>query len=467
MNLGSVIFRKKTSVIHTDLCESIFPCPPSSFLSSFASAFSAESFKKLKKSILNAIRQLPSKSDKSCMIIEFEEPLTRSRSLELICSYFSEDVASLKNALRNAFYFSNMEANVVGDFPIPTYLAESFQIKIWEENRLVEENIIFDAEGIKRNEETPQKMILYNYQSIAKDKKGNICAFWYLDLKLPKELSNWDPNCCFTFNLKNNKNVYICSADPLRCIKHSKMLLLRMKISCLSKNRDHLNNPFENENTVSPSKSLDFYNKVLYDDSFNGIWKGLVIYKMLWNDKQVVPDNPTYLKIENGYLFFFKDENIQNPDGSDQVALDKLIIRNLLFTCDVEYTCDISSFIRYFKEEYSADQYEIDKIKADISKVSDKIPNTLNKDSCCTILTFQDENISKSNYIICTADQDQGINLKRALSVSLNNIILDSNIKREIPLARTEEIFSINYYNPITEEVSALKVSFFIFSLFY
>lgn len=417
----------------------------------------------LKKSILYAIQQLPSKSDTSCMIIQFEDPLSRSRSLELLCPLFSEDAGSLKTALRNAFYLSNAQANIFGDFPIPTYLVESFKVKIWEENRLVEEEIVFDAEGIRRAGGI-EKVILYSYDFIAKDKKGQICAFWYLDLNVPDELSDWDPNCCFTFNLKNNKNVYICSADSFRCIKYSKILLLKMKISCSAKNRDHLQDQFENENTVSPSKSIDFYNKVLYDNSENGVWKGLVFFKRLGDDREVVASNPTYLMIENGYLSFYKDENIHKSDGSDAKALNKLIIRNLLFTCDVEYTCDISSYIDYFKQENFADQYEIDKLNADIEKVTSKIPNNLDKNMCCTILTFQDDSLSKSNYIICTANQDQGKNIKKAVSSSLNKIILSSNIKREIPLATTDESFAVQYYNPQFDEVKSLKV--FIINFF-
>lgn len=419
----------------------------------------------LKKTILYAIQQLPSKSDHSCLIIEFEDPLSRSRSLELLCTLFSEDVGSLKTALQNAYYLSNAQAKVLGDFPIPTHLAESFKVKIWEENRLVEEEIVFDAEGMRRAGEETGKVILYFYDSIAKDKKGQICAFWYLDLKLPKELSDWDPNCCFTFNLKNNKNVYICSADSFRCIKYSKILLLKMKVSCSAKNRDHLQNAYENENTVSPSKSIDFYNKVLYDDSVNGIWKGLVSYKKLGDDKDVVSSNPTYLIIENGYLSFYKDENIHKVDGSDAVALNKLIVRNLLFTCDAEYTCDINSYMDYFQQENSADEYEIEKLKTDIDNVTGKIPNNLDKNMCCTILTFQDGSLPKSNYIICTANQDQGKNIKKALSSSVNKIIMGSNIKREIPLATTDESFTVQYYNPQFDEVKTLKVFFKTFEI--
>ena len=63
------------------------------------------------------------------MIIQFEDPLSRSRSLEMLCPLFSEDAGSLKTALRNAFYLSNAQANILGDFPIPTYLVESFKVK--------------------------------------------------------------------------------------------------------------------------------------------------------------------------------------------------------------------------------------------------------------------------------------------------------------------------------------------------
>ena len=55
---------------------------------------------------------------------------------------------------------------------------------------------------------------------------------------------------------------------------------------------------------------------------------------------------------------------------------------------------------------------------------------------------------------------EQGQKIKRTLTKSLTNIILNSNIMREIPLARIEDTFHVQYFDAQTKTASDLNVRF-------
>ena len=453
---GNLVFLKHTKNLKLICEEALGPCSPTEYLElhqsrkhSFDAAF------QLKVAILNFIDQLPNIDEKGCVILEFDEPKTRTRVSEVVCTLFSEDGDSLVSAFNNAYYMSQLGANVVHDVPMPSYLTETFLVKIWEEKRLLNDLITFNEIGLLKNS---SGVILYRYNSVANDKLGNRCAFWYKNLHLPEEFGNHDPNCCFTFSLTNGKNVFIC-ADYLRCNRYSKMILIKMKFGCLSQNSANLATPYENPNSAAPLKPVDNYFKVLYDDSENGIWRGLVFHHKLGSEESI-SENPHYMRIQNGFINFYEDENYKNIEGVEMDPQEKLVLRNMYFTCDLPFTCDISHYIEFFKETISDEGYDVFKLKKDIQKVTDNLPVNSDFDQCCTILTFKEEDLLKNNYIICTRVPEQGEKLKKSLTISLNNIILNSHIQREIPLARLEDKFHIQYFDPQTKIVEDLNVRF-------
>jgi len=60
----------------------------------------------LRDAILNFIKTLPYSDEKSCSVLEIEEPNTRSIKTELMCTVFPEEGDDLKLALDKAFYSS-------------------------------------------------------------------------------------------------------------------------------------------------------------------------------------------------------------------------------------------------------------------------------------------------------------------------------------------------------------------------
>jgi len=453
---GILVFLKPTKYIRMICEEAEGPCSPSEYLEIHQSRnFPFVAVFQLKEAIINFLDQLPTIDERGCVVLEFIEPKTRTRISEIICTLFPEDGDSMVTAFGNAFYLSQLRSNVAEDVPMPSYMTEYYYVKIWEEKRLIADWVTFNEIGLLKNN---TDVILYRYNSVANDQLGNRCAFWFRNLYLPEEFGDHDPNCCFTFSMTNGRNVFIC-ATMRRCIRNGKMILLKMKFGCLSQNSAQLISPYENENSAAPLRSVDNYFKVLYDDSDNGIWRGLVFHHKIGSD-ETIPENPHYMKIENGYISFYEDENYKNLEGVEMDPKEKLIIRNMIFTCEQPFTCDITHYIEFFKETVSDDGYDVFKLKKDIQKVTDNLPKDSDLDNCCTIISLKDENSFKSNYIICTRVSEQGEKLKKALTYSLNNIIINSNIKREIPLARLEDSFQIQYFDAITKQRTDLNVRF-------
>ena len=178
-----------------------------------------------------------------------------------------------------------------------------------------------------------------------KKKKGNNCAFWYKNLNIPNSLEVNDPNCCFTFNLKNGNPIYICSNEKFRCVYPMKIILKKMYSGCNIANKMRVKSVYESENSEIPSLTEDFYSKNLFDDSSNGIWKGLVYFHQLQKQDSLTEEkNPLYMKIENKRMAFFKENNL-SPE-----LIQSFVLRNMEFPCENEkFTCDVSGFLHYYR----------------------------------------------------------------------------------------------------------------------
>ena len=98
----------------------------------------------LRDSILNFIKQLPHSDEQCCAVLEFEEPNTRSTRSELVCTVFPEEGGDLKIAIDQAYYNSMLRAKIQSDVPSLSYFTEKFEVKIWEENKIVDNTIVFN-----------------------------------------------------------------------------------------------------------------------------------------------------------------------------------------------------------------------------------------------------------------------------------------------------------------------------------
>ena len=74
------------------------------------------------------------------------------------------------------------------------------------------------------------------------------------------------------------------------------------------------------------------------------------------------------------------------------------------------------------------------------------MPKGNNFDASCTIVIVNKNlngKLTPETLLICTRNEDQGLNIKKALSNSFENIIRESSIKEEIPLAKFTDTFEV------------------------
>ena len=84
------------------------------------------------------------------------------------------------------------------------------------------------------------------------------------------------------------------------------MVLKKMLLGCLLANRGTTKSKFESLNGEMPKSEIDNYQKVLFDDSRNGVWRGLIYWKQLLKDEggqagdKLESNTPMFCKIEDG-----------------------------------------------------------------------------------------------------------------------------------------------------------------------
>jgi len=62
----------------------------------------------------------------------------------VICTIETEDAIHFKEALKNAYYSASLEANIKLDLPLANYYNEKFEVAIWEENQIIETEVIHE-----------------------------------------------------------------------------------------------------------------------------------------------------------------------------------------------------------------------------------------------------------------------------------------------------------------------------------
>ena len=173
----------------------------------------------------------------------------------------------MREAIPVAYYKASLKLKIQKDVPSLSY-GEVFNVKTWEEGKLIQDNITFSKSAILKY--IPgEEFQLYKFSDIAGDKQGNLCGIWYKNLRLPDEFGNFDSNCCFSFIKKSGKQIFVCSTMDHRCVMPAFQMMKKTKIECLAYNKNKLPNPYQSENSATSSKPENSYNQYLFDDSKN------------------------------------------------------------------------------------------------------------------------------------------------------------------------------------------------------
>ena len=93
----------------------------------------------------------------------------------MICTIYPEESEFLKLALKNAYYMASMDASIKEEIPLAPYLSQSFSTVIWEEDKFVERNIVFNKNALGSKQLDEDQIIeLYKYENIAQDQVFNL-----------------------------------------------------------------------------------------------------------------------------------------------------------------------------------------------------------------------------------------------------------------------------------------------------
>jgi len=164
-------------------------------------------------------------------------------------------------------------------FPLISLDNEVFPLKIFDEGVIIKENMIIEERGLyKYNVKKSLRKLLLEFEDIMPDKAGKTCAFWYKGLTIPDELEEKDPNCCINYKKEGKKDVFVCSTHSSRCIYFVKMVLKRMRMSCLElsegrKKKTGVAGGLQGVSAASSDSDYD-YSLGLFNEASNGVWKG-------------------------------------------------------------------------------------------------------------------------------------------------------------------------------------------------
>jgi len=141
--------------------------------------------------------QTPENNPLNCVVLEFEDPLIRSISSELLCSLNEASIAIIKQALNVASYMAQADIDINKEVVLALDLKELFQVRTYQEGTVQDQKIVFNKLGMQVWGE--EEEYLYFYKDVMPDNAGNRCAMWYKNLVLPKELNIADTKQCFVF----------------------------------------------------------------------------------------------------------------------------------------------------------------------------------------------------------------------------------------------------------------------------
>ncbi len=100
--------------------------------------------------------------------------------------------------------------------------------------------------------------------------------------------------------------VFICSQSVyLKCLRDARMIIKKMLLGCLLASEGTPKSKSESINGALPKNEIDNYQKVLYDESPNGVWRGLIYWLAMQKtsgeeNPNLMDSAPHYVVIKDG-----------------------------------------------------------------------------------------------------------------------------------------------------------------------
>lgn len=123
--------------------------------------------------------------------------------------------------------------------------------------------------------------------------------------------------------------MFICSAHPTRCIYHAKMMLKRLRTSCLDYEAEHKIKGIAGGGLQGTEDESGFdYSMGLYNDNTNGEWHGRGYYFQIL-DGSPLSETLQYLEISHKGIMVYDSQNTRK-----RRLLKQLNLINVIQMCD-------------------------------------------------------------------------------------------------------------------------------------
>lgn len=455
-------------------------CSPQSYLEYYNRLEENSNYSFLQKSInLFASKMFFPSRFEACLIVDVINPIHITGKRIMLCTIDPKLGSSMKNALYISVYSSLLTLDIkreVREAYIDKDVYESTIIKDGSKTfqnivQLKNEHILIYFNQFNKEEEKikykldnkssfssptikSEKKLLENsdniapsktneekiyYSDINSDNAGNLCSFWYKDIKV-KEKSKviWDSvqdnNCCFRFFTKSDKKKYeICVNNYNNiCIKKAKELMKGIKYQCLKIQGKNLSNYIDpSKKNIENSIYYDKYSLNTIDDSINGYMKLYGYISPLISPKQEPKKNPYYIVIDKSFIKIY--------DSIDNSQPAHTLTTNLLkYECNsTNLPCTASEFIKFAEsKEHLVKNIPLYKIIYDNYR---KKLNIQDLENLSYVIS-----IKNNNYLLYPHNTNEflplGIAIKTAHEKSYNWIKLSS-----APQEDTDKVFAIVY----------------------
>ena len=387
LNKNNINKQYPLSSLNWPCINSELPCNPVNYIKTYKDNknLSFDAIQELSFSLENLLGQLPNRNPSNCMVFDFENSISRIIESILLCNINEPQKNSFIKALNVAYYQSILFADINEEIPLAVYRNEFFNVKIFEENQVVERIIDFNKEGVEIYSSKGLKIrkMLFLYKNIMSDKTGEKCSFWFKNVKLPEKLNVDDNNCCFVWKKNFDSNIIICSNEKFRCVKSTKIMLKKIKNSC---DDYFVKNPFVNPYFVNTQKNFSMINNEEFSEKSKGIWKGFANFFVLLN-RSNFKEKPHFIDIGIDYLrVFYLKNGVKEEIG-------KFLILEMEFPCKGETICNINQFLSF--NENSGNELNRKIALRELTEIKYLI-NSKNQMEFCSLVQFS--NILYFNY---------------------------------------------------------------------
>lgn len=397
------------------------PCSPKKYLDFYSKVNSYADQAFLEKTINSCLSQMyrPFRSE-ACMVMDFTEPQLITGFSHMFCAMDSLQGESLINAVKTNYYISLLNIDVdtevrkvvwgIDKYNASLFIDEKYQEK-YNTFKLTKDGI----EGTNEDKENPNPQSSLNkgkwtmtYASVSPDLYGDLCGFWYKDLKISGRSEDvaenvYDDNCCFRmYKTPTNEKIEICVFDyELKvCIKRMKELMKGMQDGCMAAKTGNGGGP----NSAAQTEFVaDEFSLNTLDDSKNGVWYGYAYIGPVFSPSIIPTGNPYFVKITTNWLSIFKDHKSQDPFQSIQIDA-------LEFKCPEFSACRVNSFMKRIQvsKRYSS---QVGNVKTVIQTYKDKLTDIRpNFDKVCSVLETND-----NAYILCPYNPNHAKAINKAV----------------------------------------------------